>query len=150
MTFTAEAELTIAGPIEAVFSRFVDYRRWEEWMPSTFRPMRGPARPLRAGDRLLIRITGLPSFIKVFQVEGPREVCWGGGIPGVLSARHSFLFEAVDDKTTRVRSSEPWTGVATNVPSVAARIKRSAEKVGRSQLEGFERWFSKEYAGFRN
>jgi hypothetical protein len=150
MTFTADAELTISGPIEAVFSRFVDYRRWEEWMPSTFRPMRGPSRPLRTGDRLLIRVTGLPSVIKVFHVESPREVSWGGGIPGLMSARHSFVFEAVDDKTTRVRSTEPWTGLVTNIESVANRIKRSAEKVGRSQLEGFERWFAKEYAGFRN
>ncbi len=150
MTFTADAELTISGPIEAVFSRFVDYRRWEEWMPSTFRPMRGPSRPLRSGDRLLIRVTGLPSFIKVFQVDSPREVAWGGGIPGLLSARHSFVFEALGDKTTRIRSSEPWTGLVTNVQSVADRIKRSAEKVGLSQLEGFERWFAKEHAGFRN
>ena len=148
MTFTADAELTIAGPIDAVFTRFIDYPRWSEWMPSTFRPMRGPSRPLRPGDRLVIRVTGLPSVLQVFDVNSPREVSWGGGIPGLLSARHSFLFEAVGEKTTRVRSSEPWKGLATNVPSVAARIKRTAEKVGRSQLEGFERWFSKEYAGF--
>jgi hypothetical protein len=148
MAFTADSELTIAGPIDAVFTRFIDYSRWSEWMPPTFRPMRGPSRPLLPGDRLLIRITGLPSLVKVFDVNSPREVSWGGGIPGVLSARHSFLFEAVGDKTTRVRSTEPWKGLVTSIPSVAARIKRTAEKVGRSQLEGFERWFSKEYAGF--
>jgi hypothetical protein len=150
MTLVAEAELTIPGPIQAVFSQFIDYRRWSEWMPSTFRPMRGPSRPLRAGDRLLVRVTGLPSLLRVEHVDGPREVCWGGGVPGVLRARHTFLFEAVNDRTTRIRSSEPWTGIVTNVPSVADRIQRTSERVGLAQLEGFSRWFSKEYAGFRN
>ena len=115
-------------------------------MPASFRPMRGPSRPLRQGDRLLIRVTGLPSIIRVERVEGPREVCWSGGLPGVMHARHTFTFEAVGDKTTRVRSTEPWTGIVTKVKPLADRIQGAAERVGRHQLEGFGRWFSQEFA----
>jgi len=146
MALIAESELTISGPIDTVFSQFVDFRRWSAWMPASFRPMRGPSRPLRQGDRLLIRVTGLPSIIRVERVEGPREVCWSGGLPGVMHARHTFTFEAVGDKTTRVRSTEPWTGVVTKVKPLADRIQGAAERVGRHQLEGFGRWFSQEFA----
>jgi hypothetical protein len=146
MALIAESELTISGPIDMVFSQFVDFRRWSAWMPASFRPMRGPSRPLRQGDRLLIRVTGLPSIIRVERVEGPREVCWSGGLPGVMHARHTFTFEAVGDKTTRVRSTEPWTGVVTKVKPLADRIQGAAERVGRHQLEGFGRWFSQEFA----
>ena len=31
MPMIAEAERTISGPIETVFSRFIDYRSWAEW-----------------------------------------------------------------------------------------------------------------------
>jgi hypothetical protein len=149
MALIAESELTISGPIDTVFSQFVDFRRWSAWMPASFRPMRGPSRPLRQGDRLLVRVTGLPSIIRVELVEGPREVCWSGGLPGVMHARHTFTFEAASDRTTRVRSTEPWTGVVTRLKPLADRIQRTAERVGRSQLEGFGRWFSQEFAGFK-
>jgi hypothetical protein len=148
MPLIAEAERTISGPIETVFSRFIDYRSWAAWMPPKFRPMRGPSRPLRTGDRLLVRVGGLPSFLRVELVEGPREVCWSGGVPGVLLARHTFTFEALGEKSTRIRSSEPWTGLLVGITPIAARIKGVAERVGRAQLEGFDRWFSREYAGF--
>jgi hypothetical protein len=146
MALIAESELTISGPIDTVFSQFVDYGRWSAWMPASFRPMRGPSRPLRQGDRLLIRVTGLPTIIRVELLEAPREVCWSGGLPGVMHARHTFTFEAVGDKTTRVRSTEPWTGVVTRVKPLADRIQGAAEREGRHQLEGFGRWFSQEFA----
>ena len=116
-------------------------------MPASFHPMRGPSRPLRAGDRLLVRVTGLPSLLYVDLVEASREVRWSGGLPGLMHARHTFAFEAVGDKTTRVRSTEPWTGVVTKLPPLAARIHRVAERVGKSQLEGFARWFTQEFPG---
>ena len=147
MALIAESELTISGPLETVFSQFVDYRHWSAWMPASFRPMRGPSRPLRAGDRLLIRVTGLPSLVHVDLVDAPREVCWSGGLSGVMHARHTFRFEAVGDKTTRIRSREPWTGLVTRVKPLADRIRSAAERVGRSQLEGFGRWFSREFDG---
>lgn len=148
MPFTAQFDITIPGPIEAVYSRFIDYRLWAEWMPSIFRPMRGPSRPLRTGDRLLVRIAGLPQVLKVENVDAPREVRWGGGVPGVLRASHSFLFEAAGDKATRIHSVEPWTGVLTRLAPLAAKLQVAAEGAAQGQLRGFERWFTKQYAGF--
>jgi hypothetical protein len=148
MPMIAESELTIRGPIDAVFSQFIDFRRWDAWMPSAFRPMRGPSRPLRTGDRLLVRVTGMPSLLRVELVEAPREVCWSGGLPGLMYARHTFTFEAADESTTRIRSTEPWTGAITKIEPLANRIRSTAERVGRSQLEGFGRWFSQEYSRF--
>lgn len=147
MALIAQSELTVPGPVDAVFSQFVDYPRWTAWMPASFRPLRGPSRPLRAGDRLLIRITGLPAIIHVDRVESPREVCWSGGLSGVVRARHTFTFEPAGDKATRIRSTEPWTGAFTKVKPLADRIRSGAERIGRSQLEGFGRWFSREFDG---
>src|SRR3984957_6253490 len=141
MPLIAESEHTIAGPIETVFSRFIDYRLWSAWMPKTFRPVRGPARPLRTGDRILVSLGGLPALLRVDHVEGPREVSWSGGVPGVLHARHTFTFEALGEKVTRIRSSEPWTGLLTDIKPVAGKIQATAESAGRAQLAGFDRVF---------
>jgi hypothetical protein len=144
---TAEAERTVAGPLDDVFAAFIDYGKWGSWMPRAFRPMRGPARPLRTGDRLLVNVTGLPSVLKVERVEAPREICWSGGLPGIVSARHSFHFEALDATTTRIRSVEPWTGLLTKAAPLIARIVRVASQVGNAQLDGFERWYARERGG---
>jgi hypothetical protein len=143
MPFTAEAELTLDAPIEAVFSQFIDYPKWTHWMPATFRPMGGPSRSLAPGDRLLVNVTGVPSRLRVERVDPPTEVCWSGGLPGLLVARHSFFFESVGG-ATRIRSVEPWTGLLSNVGIVARRIQRTAERVGLAQLQGFESWFMRE------
>jgi hypothetical protein len=148
MQLVAETELTIPGPIGAVFSQFIDFRRWKAWMPQQFRPIRGPSRPLRTGDRLLMLVTGAPSLVKIDRVEAPNEVCWSGGLPGLLHARHTFHFEAVGPMSTRIRSVEPWSGVLANLGPVAERIQPVAEAVGKSQLRSFERWFRQETAGF--
>jgi hypothetical protein len=140
MPFTAEAELTIAAPIEAVFESFIDYRTWGKWMAPVLRPVTGPARALRPGDRLFVLIGNVaPLLLSVDRVEAPREVVWSGGIPGVLVARHSFFFEPVGKDQTRIRSVEPWSGLLT--AAVGGPLKRAAEIGGRRQLRGFERWY---------
>jgi hypothetical protein len=145
MPFVAEAELTVAGPLEAAFAQFIDFPRWSAWMPALFRPLRGPSRPLRTGDRLLVAVAGAPTLIHVESIEAPREVRWSGGLPGLLYARHSFTFEAAGPDSTRIRSTEPWVGVLTRLP-IHAPLKRVAERAGRAQLKGFERWLSREHA----
>jgi hypothetical protein len=142
MPFTAEAELTIAAPIDDVFASFIDYRTWKAWMSPVIRPITGPARPLRQGDRLFVLIgNAAPTLLTVDRLEAPREVVWSGGIPGVLSARHSFFFEAVAGGT-RILSSEPWSGIVTAPKGVASALHRVAESGGRTQLRHFERWFA--------
>ena len=142
MPFTAQAELTIAAPVAAVFEPFIDFRTWGQWMAPVLAPVRGPERPLRAGDRLFVRINGaIPSALTVDRVEPQSEVCWSGGIPGLLFARHSFFFEPAGAQATLIRSVEPWTGLLTSLGGVSERLKRAAEQGGRRQLAGFERWF---------
>jgi hypothetical protein len=82
-----------------------------------------------------------PTLLTVDVLEAPREVVWSGGIPGVLSARHSFLFDAAGGGT-RVRSIEPWSGIVTAPKGVASALHRVAETGGRTQLRNFDRWFS--------
>jgi hypothetical protein len=139
MSVIAAVEQTIPGPIDEVFARFIDYPSWAAWMPALFRPMRGPSRPLVQGDRLLVRVKGLPTTLTVDRLEASREVCWSAGLPGLLHARHTFTFEAVDAGSTRIRSVEPWTGLLTHV--VGSSLQRAAEDGGRRQLQGFDRWF---------
>jgi hypothetical protein len=142
MSLTAEAEITIVGAIDDVFSEFADHRTWADWMPSVFRPLYGPSRRLRRGDRLIVKLGGaLPSLITVDRVEASREVCWSGGVPGIMFARHTFFFDAVGPDSTRIRSVEPWTGLVTRVKPLARGILRAAEAGGRAQLVGFDRWF---------
>jgi hypothetical protein len=143
MPVIAKAETTIPGPVDTVFAKFIDYPRWEAWMPSMFRPMRGPSRPLEQGDRFLVRVKGLPSSLRVERLEAPRAICWSGGLPGFFFARHTFTFEAIDDRATRILSVEPWTGLLTYL--VGASLQRAAEDGGRRQLEGFERWYREQY-----
>ncbi len=148
MPLIAESEHTISGPIDTVFSQFIDFRRWSAWMPKLFRPLRGPSRPLRSGDRILVSLSGAPSLVKVELVAAPHQVVWSGGLPGLLFARHTFMFEAVGDQSTRIRSVEPWTGLVTHLPPLASRIQRVAAIAGRKQIEGFDRWFRAEYATY--
>jgi hypothetical protein len=146
MPFTADVERTIEGPLEAVFARFIEYPRWKEWMPSLFRPLRGPSRSLHVGDRLLVSIAGLPSVLTVEHVDAPYEVRWSGGVPGVLFARHTFSFHPAGPTSTRVRSLEPWTGLLTHAPLLASRLLRAAEGGGRGMLSGFDRWYAQQPA----
>ena len=105
----------------------------------------GPSRPLVQGDRLLMRVKGLPTTLTVDRLEASREVCWSAGLPGFLHARHTFTFEAVDAGSTLIRSVEPWTGLLTHV--VASSLQRAAEDGGRRQLQGFDRWFREQFPG---
>jgi len=143
MPFTAEAEITIAAPIDAVFASFIDYRTWGQWMAPVLRPVTGPERALRQGDHLFVLLgNAAPLWLTVDRVESSREVVWSGGIPGVLVARHSFYFEPVGKDQTHIRSVEPWTGLLTHPKGVAGALQRVAEQGGKRQLRGFDRWFS--------
>ena len=140
MSCVARGEETVPGSIDAVFAEFTDYRTWTAWMPPLFRPVWGPSRPLREGDRLVVRLGALPTVLKIERLRAPHEVCWAGGIPGFLHARHTFSFEPTPEGSTRIESAEPWTGVLTTATPVAKAIVRSAEAVGRAQLRQFRKW----------
>lgn len=148
MSLIARAEATVPGAPAQVFARFIDFRNWRYFMPWQFRPVSGPERALRPGDRVRARLDVGPFRVvvpvKVFALVSPAEVVWGGGNP-LLHARHVFRFEAVP-AGTRIDSEETWTGALARVSPLAKRVRRQAEVVGRAQLDGFTRWMEAEAA----
>jgi hypothetical protein len=114
-------------------------------MPRSFRALRGPARPLQVGDRVLLLITpepgSLPLLIPVelVRVEADREITWRGGVPGLLVGEHAFFFEDAEGGATLVRSEETWSGAVTGVGFAAKRIRASASRLGGEQIEALAR-----------
>jgi hypothetical protein len=90
MSFVASASGVVQASSDACFARLRDFISWRDWMPQSFRPLRGPVRPLEVGDRLHLRVRArrrsVPLLITVtiVRVEAGREITWRGGIPGVL------------------------------------------------------------------
>ena len=132
MGFVAEASIDSNEPPEALFDRLVDHEEWFRFMPRSFRPMGKPKSKLKVGDRVTVRIAGLPSPIFISTVLRPNELAWTGGRRGILYAEHRFVFEA-RGSGTRVRSIETWDGILT--PFLRPFVKRMAERVGKQQLK---------------
>lgn len=143
MSVTARVSRTVKGDARSAFGKFVDFRNWESFMPPEFRPLEGPSRELKPGDRLrMVLDTGAVKLkvpVDVFSMDAPREVVWGGG-SGLLHARHRFVFSDAGDGTTLIVSDEEWTGLLPKIPALARRVKRQAELVAEAQLGGFARW----------
>jgi hypothetical protein len=138
MGVTAVAELLADAPLAVAFAHFSDFSTWDRWMPANFQPLGGPARRLRAGDRVKIGLGPkgrLPLELEVIRVRLDKEVCWRAGIPGVLMGEHSILFSERDGKT-RLRSEEPVTGLLT-LGLLGRWVERDFTRVGTSILERF-------------
>ncbi len=145
MSFIATAELTVHTSVETAFARFIDYSTWDLWAPKGFRPISGPSRALREGDRVRVAIgpvgKGIPMPLTVIRVRPNKEICWKGGVPGVLTGEHSFFFEEDGDKT-RMRSEEPFSGVLANGP-LRGLLEREATKTGERTLSHFAAYVEK-------
>jgi hypothetical protein len=136
----AEAEIVIERPVAEVFARFVDFGTWRAWMPASFAPLRGPARALGPGDRVLVRMGGVMVVpLRVLRVLPNRELSWRGGVPGVLEGEHTFVFEDLGQGKTRVRSLEPFSGALVRLWPVRALVAWRAGAIGREMLEGAQR-----------
>jgi hypothetical protein len=137
MSYVARSSRVLPVPAEVAFDTLADHDSWFRWMPASFRPAGRPLGRLSVGMKLRVKILGspLPASIRVMVVDRPRELTWGGGVPGLIMGRHRFLFEPKGD-TVEVQSVETWSGV------LAALVRRGvlpmAEKVGREQLEALE------------
>ncbi len=138
MSFVAEAERTIDAPPQRVFDRLADLASWPSWMPRSFAPVirAGTPSPLREGDRFRVRISGAPvaSKLRISRLDRPHELTWRGGVRGLLWAEHRFVFEAVGDKKTRVRSIETWNGALSGL--LRRLVEPAAVRIGSQQLEG--------------
>ena len=129
MTAIAVAELTVDAPRDVAFSKFIDYAHWDLWMPEDFRPVAGPARPLRVGDKVKVSVgrKGLILLaLDVIRVREGVEICWRGGPKGLLRGEHSFFFSDLVGLSgkTRIRSEEPVDGLLTVGP-LGARVERT-------------------------
>lgn len=132
--FIAEAFVSLDVPPEVAFDRLADHPSWNEWMPRSFRPLSKATSPLREGERIKMRITGLPATIEVTRVDRAKEIQWCGGVRGLLRAEHSFHFESDGKGGTKIHSHETWKGAL--APLVRPFIKPRAEKIGSEQLAG--------------
>jgi uncharacterized protein YndB with AHSA1/START domain len=129
MTAIAVAELTIDAPRDVAFSKFIDYAHWDRWMPANFRPVAGPARSLRVGDKVKVSVgpKGLMMLqLEVLRVREGVEICWRGGPRGLLRGEHSFFFSDLAGLAgkTRIRSEEPLEGLLTIGP-LGAGVERA-------------------------
>jgi uncharacterized protein YndB with AHSA1/START domain len=131
MPFVAESERRIDAPPETAFDRLLDHASWSSWMPRSFRPVGASKGALREGDRVRMRVAGMPATIHVAVVRRPVEITWCGGVKGILWAEHRFLFEK-DGDGTRVRSVETWHGALAAL--LRRAIKPKAERIGAEQL----------------
>jgi hypothetical protein len=138
--FVAAAERVCDAGVDAdeAFGRLRDFPGWAAWMPESFRPVSGPNRALVVGDQVVVRIAGarFPTKLDVVEVtadavRGARAIAWTGGVRGVLSAVHRFVF---DGDARCVRSVETWTGAL--APVARPIVRPIAERIGREQLTG--------------
>lgn len=145
MSFVASANGVIQAPREECFARLRDFLSWRDWMPQSFRPLRGPVRPMEVGDRLHVRITPKPravpllATVTVVRVEANHEITWRGGFPWLLVGEHTFFFEPAGPSATFVRSEETWSGLLTWVGFIANRIRASASRIGQEQISALAR-----------
>jgi hypothetical protein len=139
MSFIAQASITLPVSAEAAFDRLADHESWPSWMPASFMPVGPSAGRLRVGSKVRVRILGskVPVSIRIRVVDRPREITWGGGVPGVFLADHRFLFEPRGESSVEVRSVETWSGI---IASLFRRTLLSqAERVGKDQLGALAR-----------
>jgi hypothetical protein len=130
MTAIAVAQLIVDAPRNVAFAKFIDFSHWDLWMPADFRPVSGPSRALRQGDEIKVAIGAkgrISLKLEVLRVREGIEICWRGGLAGLLQGDHSFFFADAQEDTaskTRVRSEEPLGGLLTLGP-LGARLERA-------------------------
>ena len=80
MSFVAKGTRRIPVAPEAAFDRLADFASWPTWMPSSFRPAGRPEGTLRRGQKIYVRIAGIPvaSRMEVTEVRRPKELAWSG------------------------------------------------------------------------
>jgi hypothetical protein len=139
MSFVAKGTRRLPVAPDVAFDRLADFGSWPSWMPSSFRPAGKPAGTLRMGQKVYVKIAGIPvaSRIEVTEVRRPKELAWSGGLPGVLWANHQFFFEPDGTDGTTVVSHETWSGVL--APFVRGMVQPQAERIGSQQLEALAR-----------
>ncbi len=150
MSVNSKCVLVVEAPLAEAFSKFSDYSTWNSWMPDCFRPVKGPSRPLQKGDAITVKIEAqgrkLNAPMKILRLAPNREIAWGGGVPGVLTADHAFFFEEMEGGRTRIRSDETFTGLLTMPRFLQKIFKKDMDRIGEAQLSAFGAWIKKAQA----
>lgn len=142
MSFVVEVEKIIPRSRAEVYADLTNFTAWRAWTPASFRPIKGPERELRLGDKLVARIdvgVGVPTALRIERLEENRAIMWSGGVPGVLRAEHHFELYDVEGGGTRVISRETWSGALTIVGPFADLVRSLATKIGNDQVGGLDR-----------
>jgi uncharacterized membrane protein len=93
-TNVERASITIAAPIEVVWSVFSDVERWPTWA-SSFTSVELIDGPMRLGAKARIRQPGLPTVVwEVTQWEPGRSWTWTAKSPGARTEASHVLTRA--------------------------------------------------------
>lgn len=144
MSAIAVAECDVAVPLSDAFACFIDFTRWNSWMPRAFSPLTGPNRALQLGDRFKVRVGSLPLPLVVIRLTTDAEICWGTGSRWAMRGDHSFSFADAAGKT-RIRSEETLSDRLT-LGVRSSRLERVAAAESRMLLERFAGYASRHCA----
>lgn len=124
-------QVAIDAPVATAWGVLTDFDRFGAWCP-TLRAIHGrPVRGTRLGLRLATdaggeKTVGLTAVVRV--VDEPRELAWGGGVPGMpwlLDVHHWFQLEARGDSGCVLHHGERFRGALLGLlwPLVARRVE---------------------------
>ena len=103
--------ISIAAPIERVWSVMIDVERWPEWSASIDRVQKLSDGDLAVGSRVAIKQPRLPRAVwQVTELEPGRSFTWasrGPGIRTVAAHRLAVNVSGGTDVTLSLRSSGP-------------------------------------------
>jgi len=104
--------IDIKVPVSDLWDALVNVDSWGKW--NSFIPV--VEGKLTAGDRMKIKVLspGMKEMTfepTVYEIEKYKKISWGGGfLLFVYQGIHEFIFEEIDDNTTRFRQIEKFQG----------------------------------------
>ncbi|HEX4354028.1 MAG TPA: hypothetical protein VHZ95_13965, partial [Polyangiales bacterium] len=78
--------------------------------------------------------------LRMVRVRTDKEICWRGGVPGLVMGEHSYFFSDADGKT-RVRSEESFAGLLT-FATLGKQIERAATQHAVRMIESFGQYLT--------
>ena len=135
----AVAERVVDAPLETAFARFIDFTSWDLFMPASLRPLSGPARAVRPGDRVQFAFgpgSRIVCEVTIVRVRPNKEICWRFQLRGLFHGEHSFFFSEAHGGSTRLRSEEAARGLLVVGP-LGRAFEREATRGGEEILAGF-------------
>ncbi len=107
-----------AGP-EAIWDEIVKVDTWPEWKPFIKKAGISGSDSLANGTKFKMTISAggplpVPLAATIKEFNKPGRLAWGGGVPGIFHAIHSFDFKDMG-QTTMVTTREEFKGISTGL-----------------------------------